>query len=72
MYARVVSCGQAFWYHDVTRIVSNGQYLTLDLQAHPSRVHYWLSDQRTSILLAATGPDVTALLREEMAGDDRG
>jgi hypothetical protein len=70
-HARVRVCGQETWYHNVTQITADHGYLHLHLAAHPSLVHVWLEGHGTTVLLAATGPDVTALLREEMPLDVR-
>jgi hypothetical protein len=65
-HARVRVCGQETWYHNVTKVTADARgYLTLDLAAHPSRVHVWLKGSGTSVMLAASGPDVTGMLREE-------
>lgn len=64
MIARLIVSGDECWHWDVTRATSSGRHLTLDLSTHQSRVHYWLGP-RTRVLLAATGADVTAMLREE-------
>lgn len=73
MHARIIVAGQHHYYGNVTRISATpcGQnsYLHLDLDAHPSRVHFWIGPgTRTSVLLAADGEAFTAALREEAAG----
>lgn len=67
MYARIVTAGQEKWYHNVVTASADRDVLTLTLNAHPHQVHYWIGGEgaRTSVLLAATGEDVTAMLREE-------
>lgn len=69
MIARVLVHNRDTWHQDVTRITSDGLYLTLDLETHPTRVHYWLAPAdapaAARILLAATSEDMTALLRDE-------
>ncbi len=61
-YVVVTVAGQQTMYANVTRVWSDGRYLHLALAAHPSLVHFW-KPQR--VLLAGSGPDLTALLREE-------
>jgi hypothetical protein len=68
-HARVRVCGQETWYHNVTKVTADHGYLRLHLAAHPSLVHVWLDGHGTSVLLAAAGDDVTALLREEQKPD---
>ena len=50
-YARVIVAGQERWHHDVINIRSDGRYMTLDLAAHPWRVHYWLDEQTLYLTL---------------------
>ncbi len=63
-YARIRCYGRTKWYDNVTAISCSDGYLHLTLAAHPSLVHFWLSDD-TDILLCATGEEVTQSLREE-------
>lgn len=65
MIARLRHAHDERWYYNVVAASADAHgYLTLELASYPHRVHYYL--RRTSVLLAATGEDVTAMLREEM------
>lgn len=79
-YARVIVAGQWHYYDNVERVWSeewvSGEYLHIQLSAHPSLVHFWREyrggptqgyGSRTSVLLAATVEDYIALLQEEDA-----
>ena len=71
-YARIRTCRQEKWYDNVIRIEGlrgydqGATYLVLHLSEHPTRVCYWIGKgSPTSVLLCATGADVTTALREE-------
>lgn len=64
-HARLRVCGQEIWHHNVVRASGRGDYLTLELDAHPSRVHYWLGGNDTTALLCADAAEVTRALRAE-------
>lgn len=75
MIARVIVAGQARYYGNVVKAWADrwdtgGGYFHLQLDAHPSLVHFWLGDRtlRTSVLLAADGEAFTAALHEEAEG----
>ena len=71
-YARIRTCRQEKWYDNVIRIEGlrgydqGATYLVLHLSEHPTRVCYWIGKgSPTSVLLCATGADVTTALKEE-------
>ncbi len=77
--ARIRSHGQETWYYNVVSASHDEHgYLTLELDGYPYRVHFWRAPSMSpppfyhncSVLLAETGPDVTALLREESGWTD--
>ena len=71
-YARIRTCRQEKWYDNVIRIEGlcgydqGATYLVLHLSEHPTRVCYWIGKgSPMSVLLCATGADVSRLLKEE-------
>lgn len=70
-YARVIHAGQQHFYSNVVRVWTSdrdtaGEYLSLELDAHPHLVHFWRPREggRVSVLLASTSADMTAALQE--------
>lgn len=66
IYCRIRLAHQEYWYRNVLTAHSDGRYLTLELDAHPSQVHVYLGGPPyASFLLCADGPEVTTALRDE-------
>jgi hypothetical protein len=64
MIARIIVQNEERWYRNVVSTSSDGRYLTLQLDARPTRVVYLLA-KNTSVLLCADDDEVTKALRAE-------
>lgn len=65
-HARVIVAQQETWYRGVVAANSDGRYLHLELDAHPSHICIYLAGPPyADVLLCVDGTEVTAALREE-------
>ena len=66
MIVRITTPGpQEQWHSDVVAAWSENGYLKLQLASHPHLVCYWRDNSFTSVLICASGYEVTEALREE-------